>query len=63
MKPHEPQTAKCRFCNAEYGFTEADKHLLLPFMCWKCTEAANQRWEQIQADRKREQIPFSPLGR
>ena len=61
MKTDKPKSAKCRFCGAEYGFTEANRHLLLPFMCWRCTDLANAEWMRIQANRRREQIPFTRL--
>ena len=60
MKTAETKTATCRCCQARYEYTEANAHLLLPFLCWKCTDAANAKFES-QPPRRRERIFFTKL--
>ena len=60
MKTAETKTATCRCCQARYEYTQANRHLLLAFLCWKCTDAANAKFER-QLPRQRERKYFAPL--
>jgi len=61
LKPEPEKKATCRYCGSEYAFTESNRHLLLPFMCWRCTAAANAEFERLQINRRRKRIPFIRL--
>lgn len=56
------KTAKCRWCNSVFEYTETEKPEL-PLMCWRCCAAALAKFESEKPLRdQRNGKSFSPLN-
>ena len=59
LTPEKILTAKCRWCNSEFEYTETQKPAW-PCMCWSCADLTEQRWKALPP-RIVEKKPISPL--